>query len=184
VSVEISASSAASGGVVEIWLDSIDTGTKISECTIENTGGWDTFETFTADVDSVSGNYDVYLRFLGTGNLFRIEWFKFIGENYTPPTSVENKSEKNQVHKFELNQNYPNPFNSITNISFYIPKEGRVSLKVFDILGKEIAIIVDHEMERGEYNYEWNASEFVSGIYFYKIAAEDFIDTCKMMLLK
>jgi len=186
ISMELSASSTTSVGVVEVWLDSIDTGRKIAECQVDTTGSWANYQIFRADVDSVSGSHDVYLRFLGTDTqqLFRINWFRFLSE-YDTPTSVDNSSgEHGVIQKFELKQNYPNPFNPITNISFYIPKEGRVSLKVFDILGKEIAIIVDHEMERGEYNYEWNASEFVSGIYFYKIAAEDFIDTCKMMLLK
>ena len=191
VSVEISASSAASGGVVEIWLDSIDTGTKISECTIENTGGWDTFETFTADVDSVSGNHDVYLRFLGTGNLFRIEWFKFIGENYTPPTSVENKSEKNQVHKFELKQNYPNPFNPITNFEFRISDLpdgkagfGFVVLKVFDVLGNEVATLINEELPAGNHSYRWDAGKLASGVYIYQMKANNFLETKKLMLLK
>jgi hypothetical protein len=85
---------------------------------------------------------------------------------------------------FSLNQNYPNPFNPATSISFFVPKDGHVSLKVFDILGKEIATIVDRNMESGEHHYEWNASDYASGIYFYRITAGDFVQTKKMMLLK
>jgi hypothetical protein len=86
--------------------------------------------------------------------------------------------------EFSLGQNYPNPFNPTTLISFSIPKGGHVSLKVFDILGKEIGTIADRNLESGEYKCEWNASDFVSGIYFYRITAGDFIQTKKMMLLK
>lgn len=186
ISMELSASSDASGGVVEVWLDSIDTGRKIAECQVDTTGSWTNYQIFRADVDSVSGSHDVYLKFLGAGTdqLFRINWFRFLSE-YDTPTSVDNPSgETGVIRKFQLRQNYPNPFNPTTNISFYIPKDSRVSLKVFDILGKEIATIVDQDIERGEHNYEWNASEFVSGIYFYRITAEDFSDTYKMVLLK
>ena len=130
VSLEISAASATSGGVVEVWLDSIDTGNKIAECSIGNTDGWNTFKTFTADVDSVSGNHDVYLRFLGTGKLFRINWLKFIGESYTPITSVENISEI--PSSFVLEQNYPNPFNPVTRIKYSVSNSSYITLKVYN----------------------------------------------------
>jgi xylan 1,4-beta-xylosidase len=85
---------------------------------------------------------------------------------------------------FSVNQNYPNPFNPVTRITFSIPKDVHVSLKIFNVLGKEIAAIVDRDMKSGEYVYEWNASDFASGIYFYTISAGDFIQTKKMVLIK
>jgi xylan 1,4-beta-xylosidase len=78
--IEVTASSAGSGGTIEMWLDSIDTGTKVAECEILNTGDWNTFETFTAPVDNVEGRHDVYLRFTGpeSGRLFKLKWIQFI----------------------------------------------------------------------------------------------------------
>jgi beta-xylosidase len=79
-SLQITASCASSGGVVEVWLDSIDTGNKIAECSITGTGSWANYKTFTTNVlASVSGNHDVYLRFKGAGpgNLFMIQWLNF-----------------------------------------------------------------------------------------------------------
>jgi len=81
-SIGVVASSATSGGVVEVWLDSIDTGNKIAECNISNTGSWTTFATFTANVSvPVSGNHDVYLKFRGASadKLFILQWLTFIG---------------------------------------------------------------------------------------------------------
>jgi beta-xylosidase len=196
VSLEISASSAASGGVVEVWLDSIDTGTKIAECTISNTGGWDIFETFTAEVDSVFGMHDVYLRFLGEGNLFRIDWFKFIGETYIPTTSVENNK---VIPKFTLHQNYPNPFNPKTQISYSIPVSSKVIIKVYNLLGQEVARLFEGIRQPGSYTVSFDAGGLSSGVYLYRIQAENsesglsagkagsgqvFIETKKLMILK
>jgi len=79
-SIQIIASSATDGGIVEVWLDSIDTGNKIGICKIRNTGSWENYKTFSAKVKKVTGRHDVYLRFKGKGNerLFRIKWLKFI----------------------------------------------------------------------------------------------------------
>jgi len=82
-SLQIIASSATGGGSVEIWLDSIDTGNQIGLCSIGNTGSWNTFNTFSAKVNQITGRHDVYLRFQGspTGRLFQLEWVKFISKN-------------------------------------------------------------------------------------------------------
>jgi xylan 1,4-beta-xylosidase len=78
-SIEIIASSAGNEGTVEVWLDSINTGTKVAECKISDTGGWDKFETFTAPVALVRGRHDIYLRFKGgnAGRLFKLKWLSF-----------------------------------------------------------------------------------------------------------
>jgi ligand-binding sensor domain-containing protein len=85
---------------------------------------------------------------------------------------------------FSLNQNYPNPFNPSTTISFYIPNSSFVNLKVYDILGNEVATLVNEEKATGSYELNFNALELSSGIYFYKLQAGNFIETKKMILLK
>jgi Secretion system C-terminal sorting domain len=83
-----------------------------------------------------------------------------------------------------LSQNYPNPFNPNTTINFSIPKKSFVSLKVYDVLGREIKELVSGEMKPGFYNIPFGSKELSSGIYFYKLEAGDFIETKKMILLK
>jgi len=86
--------------------------------------------------------------------------------------------------RFELHQNYPNPFNPVTRIKFAIPRQSFVTLKIFDITGREVLKVTEAEMNAGTYSYDWNASGFASGIYFYRLTGEGFTDTKKMMLLK
>ncbi len=86
--------------------------------------------------------------------------------------------------EFSLSQNYPNPFNPTTTIKFGIPKETKVVLKVYDILGKEVATIVNEKMEPGYYKYEWNGVPFASGVYFYRLDAGSFVKIKKMVLIK
>ncbi|MBX7044700.1 MAG: T9SS type A sorting domain-containing protein [Ignavibacteria bacterium] len=86
--------------------------------------------------------------------------------------------------KFELMQNYPNPFNPATKISFSIPKNGFVSLKVYDILGKEVASLVNEDMTAGIYDFDFNGAALASGMYFYRLEANGFTDTKRMMLVK
>jgi photosystem II stability/assembly factor-like uncharacterized protein len=85
---------------------------------------------------------------------------------------------------FVLEQNYPNPFNPTTTISFTLPSKAFVSLKVFDLLGREVATIVFEEMLIGNYTREWNAMNMSSGIYFYRLQAGLFTETKKLILLK
>ncbi len=87
-------------------------------------------------------------------------------------------------NKFELSQNYPNPFNPATKIKYYIANSGFVNMKVYDILGKEVAVLVNANLKPGEYELQFNAGNLTSGIYFYKITAGNFTDTKKMLLVK
>jgi hypothetical protein len=86
--------------------------------------------------------------------------------------------------KYYLEQNFPNPFNPITKIRYRLPESGIVSLKVYDILGNEIASLVNEEKSAGNYEVQFNATNVASGIYFYKLQAGSFIETKKMILLK
>jgi len=185
VSMELSASSASSGGVAEVWLDSIDTGRKIAECLVDSTGSWANIQIFRSDVDTVSGSHDVYLKFLGTGTqqLFRLNWFRFLSV-YDTPTSADILSGEGKSLTYVLEQNYPNPFNPATSIEFALPESGRVSLKIYDILGREVTTLVDSEKPAGIYKVEFDASSLTSGVYFYQIKAGDFTEAKKMVLLE
>ncbi|MDZ7766498.1 MAG: T9SS type A sorting domain-containing protein [Melioribacteraceae bacterium] len=85
---------------------------------------------------------------------------------------------------YSLEQNYPNPFNPTTVINYSVPLESKVKLIVYDVLGKEIAKLVNEEKSAGSYKVEFDASSLSSGIYFYTLTAGNFSETRKMMLLK
>jgi hypothetical protein len=90
---------------------------------------------------------------------------------------------------YSLEQNYPNPFNPTTNIKYTIPREGNVNIEVYDITGKLVNTLVNQSMNSGTYNVTWNGTNnsgqnVVSGIYIYRIQANDFVSVKKMILLK
>ena len=85
---------------------------------------------------------------------------------------------------YNLAQNYPNPFNPSTKIKFGVPKNGEVRLVIYDVIGKEVATLVNEHLNAGTYESEWNASNFPSGVYFYKLVSEDFTQTKKLVLIK
>ncbi len=85
---------------------------------------------------------------------------------------------------YNLSQNFPNPFNPSTNIKFSIPKSGIIMLRVYDMIGKEIATLVNEFKGAGNYIVEFNASNLPSGTYFYRVTSGDFVDTKKMFLVK
>jgi hypothetical protein len=86
--------------------------------------------------------------------------------------------------KYILSQNYPNPFNPSTLIYFEMPKDGNVSLKVFDILGNEVKTLVEGYHKAGTYNIYFTGSDIASGVYYYRLTADGFTDTKKMVLVK
>jgi len=131
-------------------------------------------------VKDIVPSTNVDLSFVGLGSYFLPGLEKEIRQSI--PTGVEENIFNPQG--FSLEQNYPNPFNPTTNIGFHISKSGFVSLKIYDILGTEIATIVDENLPAGNYKYQWNAIEIASGIYFYQLKAGEFIQTRKMILAK
>ena len=86
--------------------------------------------------------------------------------------------------EFYLSQNYPNPFNPSTIINFKLPKDGFVTLKVYDMLGREVAVLVNEFKPIGNYSVNFDASSFSSGVYVYTIKAGTFVDSKKMVLVK
>jgi len=99
-------------------------------------------------------------------------------------TSVEQVTSDLLPDEFQLEQNYPNPFNPSTTIQFALPVETEVSLKLYDILGREVASLIDKELPAGVHKLIFEASGFPSGIYFYRIQTEGFVKTKKLTLLK
>jgi len=98
-------------------------------------------------------------------------------------TSAEN-SQNEIPESFALYQNYPNPFNPVTTIRFNLPQHERVILKVYDLLGREVSVLIDEEKTAGKYKFTFNANYLSSGVYFYRIQAGIFINTKKFILLK
>lgn len=97
-------------------------------------------------------------------------------------TSVNN--ETGIPEQYSLSQNYPNPFNPSTKIDFSIPKNSIVTLKIYDILGKQVGVLVNKEFTAGSYTVDFNAASLAAGVYFYTINAGDFTDTKKLVLVK
>ena len=85
---------------------------------------------------------------------------------------------------YSLSQNYPKPFNPATKLKFGISKSGFVSLKIYNLQGKEVAVLVNENLTPGSYEFDWDASGFTSGVFFYKIQSGDYYETKKMLLLK
>ncbi|HAP36871.1 MAG TPA: hypothetical protein DCQ28_13415 [Bacteroidetes bacterium] len=118
-----------------------------------------------------------YSKELGIGN--GIDFIK-LTKNTT--TSVANNVVR--PTDFRLEQNYPNPFNPTTKITYAIQSSANVSLTVYDLLGKQIATVVNKKQESGNYSVYFDASNVPSGVYYYELRAGNFIETKKMIVLK
>lgn len=92
--------------------------------------------------------------------------------------------EKSLPTQFSLSQNYPNPFNPSTNINFELPNQGEVKLQIFNVVGQLISTLVDQKMDAGSYSFKWDASNFSSGTYFYRITYNNQTVSKKMILMK
>lgn len=104
--------------------------------------------------------------------------------NIEDATAVKDGELLSSPVSYSLSQNYPNPFNPSTKMNYSIPNQSYVTLKVFDVLGSEVATLVNEEQKPGYYEVKWNANNNSSGVYFYKIMTGDFIETKKMLMIK
>ena len=104
--------------------------------------------------------------------------------NQTIPSGIKNYTEIDLSENFYLSQNYPNPFNPNTIIEFSTPQTEFVTLKIYDLLGKEVSTLVSGKLAANNYKFVWNATDFSNGIYFYKLVAGKYIKTKKMILMK
>lgn len=99
-------------------------------------------------------------------------------------TAVEDPERQSVATSFSLFQNYPNPFNPTTTISFSLPSKSFVSLKVFDVLGREVSLLIADELTAGRHTRQWNPVGLPSGIYFYRLQAGGFNETKRLLLLR
>jgi len=143
--------------------------------------------------------YGYWVRSLGVGTLYlsanpstspvagrsRIRIVPNSSELPPPPPVEDNRHPTSHIpYRFALEQNYPNPFNPSTAIGFEIRDAGFVSLKVFDVLGREVVTIVDEVLQPGVYSRNWNTDALPSGIYYYRLITRQFTDTKKMVLIR
>ncbi len=103
---------------------------------------------------------------------------------FTPSISTDVAEKSAVPARFSLEQNYPNPFNPATKVRFELRVTGSVSLKIYDVLGREVETLVSGEKRPGKYEIVWNAGRFASGIYFYRLSAGGFSQVRKMILIK
>ena len=132
--------------------------------------------------EDVQSYFTPAVSWISNGKLFARKHSILIDFTGTPTSLAESG---NAVPKeYFLSQNYPNPFNPVTIINYQLPVHGRVSLKVYDMLGREIATLVDEVKSTGSYSVKWNAHGTASGVYFYRLQAGSFSTTKKLLLLK
>ncbi len=132
---------------------------------------------------SIVNNYSYTDRNLATGSYsYRLKQVDFNGNfEYF---NLNNEVNIGTPSAYALSQNYPNPFNPSTTINFDLPTDGNVSLKLYDMSGKEVATLVNEVRAAGYYSVNFNASQLTSGVYFYSISADNFTATKKMLLVK
>ena len=128
-------------------------------------------------------NFSVFEGLTKSG--FQDKWFEYVKKNYLGIASglISNKN-FNVQNIFSLEQNHPNPFNPETVIGYQIPYGGHVELKVYNILGKEIAVLVNEDQRAGNYKVKFEGNNLPSGIYIYRLSACNYLNTKKMILLK
>jgi len=142
----------------------------------------------TTSADSMVVNVDMYTHTYS----FYVLAKDFVGNvEIKRPTPVSSRvtngvgdAESSLPEEFSLSQNYPNPFNPSTAIMFSLSQKVRATLRVYDMLGREVATLVDDERAAGNYSVIWDAGRHASGIYFYRLVAGDFVQTRKLMLVK
>jgi hypothetical protein len=137
-----------------------------------------TSHTFVPDWENVSGTQLTVL--VDLGNDGTIDDTLYLNNT----VNVEDQGSLLSPDNYNLAQNYPNPFNPVTTIQYSIPQRSSVTLKVYDVLGNEIAALVNEEKDRGVYSVTFDASQLASGIYFYRLQAGSFARTKKMIYLR
>ena len=138
---------------------------------VEGHGNSNTIQNYTFIDNSLEGNnFEYRLKQIDTDGKFE----------YSETITVQ----LGKLTKYALEQNYPNPFNPTTTIAFSIANKSKVKLSIYNVVGEEVVELVNREMAVGMHTINFDASNLVSGIYFYKLIANDFIETKKLLLLK
>jgi hypothetical protein len=147
-------------------------------------------DTLTCDQSSSTTWYEATLNLdliSGTNTIqIAMFWGWFDMDYISVPTSIITDVEDNYEipSSYALHQNYPNPFNPTTIISYELPKQSHVVLKVYDLLGREVSTLVNEENSAGLHKVELNGKQLSSGVYFYRLTANDFVQIKKMLLMK
>jgi hypothetical protein len=195
--------SALDGLVLSFW-NRFETETDIDFCNVEvssNNGvNWQKAYSYSGNMPNLhqvkiditkfankSANMKIRFRLVSDGNNNFDGWYiddiELKGYRYQN-VGISGNTGNNLPMIFSLEQNYPNPFNPVTKINFSIPKNENVILKVFDITGRVIDVLINRKMDAGTYSFDYNAEHLSSGVYFYQLICGDFIKTKKMILLK
>jgi hypothetical protein len=175
----------ANNGAVELnWTTASETNNQMFEIQRQSSGSEFTTIGFVNGhgTTTETQQYNYVDRTVSTGIYsYRLKQIDFDGTyEYSDAVEVDVQAPL----EFALDQNYPNPFNPITNIRFQIAEQGLVSIKVYDLLGKEVAILVNGTVQAGHYEVSFNASSLPSGVYLYKLQSANSVEVKKMMLLK
>jgi endoglucanase Acf2/PKD repeat protein len=162
------------GGSLNISFDGVDLTGNVS---VPVTGGWQFWQEL--DIPEVflsAGEQIMHVDF--HFGQFNLNWIDIRS------TTAISGDDQTIPRQFELRQNYPNPFNPATTIAFALPHSADVSLKVFDVQGREVATLVSQQLPAGNHSRSWDATAFASGVYYYQIRAGQFVETRKLLLLK
>ncbi|MCX6165140.1 MAG: T9SS type A sorting domain-containing protein [Ignavibacteriae bacterium] len=145
----------------------------------------------TLKFNGYNANCCIMMAFLPNSAVFNGLWTPMVNPTdwtFTDPQPCLTNAISHKVEEvpsgYILSQNYPNPFNPTTSIKFSIPKSGFVTLKVYDILGRQITELVNQFKSTGTYIVDFDASTYTSGMYFYKLEVNDFVAVKKMVLVK
>jgi predicted GH43/DUF377 family glycosyl hydrolase len=144
-------------------------------------GAWDGIGIGDPDVIFDGNTYHMYYDGSGWDGNFR---FRIGYATDSSMVDIDGNVQNNLIREFELSQNYPNPFNPSTTIEFDLPRTGEVSLKIFNILGEEVATLLSASLLSGSYSVNWDASVYASGVYLYRLQAGEYIETRKMVLMQ
>ncbi|MGD1045808.1 MAG: glycoside hydrolase family 3 N-terminal domain-containing protein [Bacteroidota bacterium] len=170
--LEYRISSAKDTGQIQM----IAKGTNVPPLNLPVTGSWSAWQTVSTTIGLSEGPQMIRMSVLHGG--FWLNWIQL-----SLSTGVRDIDSR-VVKEFHLSQNYPNPFNPTTTIKYQVPKTSAVTLIILDVLGREVAFLLNEEKSAGDYNVKWNASNLSSGVYFYRLHAGSFLETKKMILLK
>jgi hypothetical protein len=160
------------------------TGIKLSSGEVVHSSAFTTTTTksFTLTAPSTPGTVTIYVTGAAGGS--QPAWNNGTSFNVTITSTTGINQISETATTYSLAQNFPNPFNPTTNINFSVPKSQFVNVSIYDITGKLVQELVNSNLAAGKYNTTWDAANFSSGVYFYKIQAGDFIEMKKMSLIK
>ncbi|UCF65130.1 MAG: S8 family peptidase [bacterium] len=149
----------------------------------ENDGqGW-IWRQKTIDISAYANNQNLKLgwQYVGNdGDLVGLDGIQVTGF----ATGLQNQNDSNLPAQYSLSQNYPNPFNPETTIELKLPETSYVTLKIYNILGEQLEILIDKKLPAGTFQYKWNASHLASGVYLYRLDTGNFSETKKLILMK